>query len=81
MGDINFDGEVDVLDIVQLVNHIISPQDYYDWNLMFFISDLNEISSLKEQRNKFDLLIRDKKILLIASVSILIIFALFGIFL
>jgi acetyl-CoA carboxylase carboxyl transferase subunit alpha len=46
-----------------------------------FISDLNEISSLKEQRNKFDLLIRDKKILLIASVSILIIFALFGIFL
>jgi len=42
IGDANFDGEVDVLDIVQLVNHIIYPQDYYDWNLMFFISDLNE---------------------------------------
>ena len=29
-------------DIIQLVNHVIYPQDYYDWNLMFFISDLNE---------------------------------------
>ena len=27
---------------LELVNHIISPQDYYNWDLMFIISDLNE---------------------------------------
>ena len=41
-GDANFDGQVNVLDVVELVNHIISPQDYYNWDLMFIISDLNE---------------------------------------
>ena len=46
-----------------------------------FISDLNEISSLKEQRNKFNLFIRNKKIPLIASVLVLIIFVFLGIFL
>ena len=42
IGDANFDGEVNVLDIIELVTHIINPPDYYDWNLMFFMSDLNE---------------------------------------
>ena len=42
IGDANFDGEVDILDIVQLIDYIMYPQDYYDWNLMFFIIDLNE---------------------------------------
>ena len=42
IGDANCDGEVDILDIVQLVDYIIYPQDYYDWNLMFFMSDINE---------------------------------------
>ena len=46
-----------------------------------FISDLNEISSLKEQRNKFNLFIRNKKIPLIVLVLILIIFVFLGIFL
>ena len=40
-GDANFDGQVDVLDIVELVDHIINVEDYYDWNLMFIMSDLN----------------------------------------
>ena len=41
IGDANFDGSIDVLDIVELVAHIINSDDYYDWGLMFFISDLN----------------------------------------
>ncbi len=43
MGDSNFDGTVDILDIVKLVIHIttIEPDQYYG-NLMFLISDLNE---------------------------------------
>jgi hypothetical protein len=40
-GDANFDGQVDVLDIVELVDHIINVEDYYDWDLMFIMSDLN----------------------------------------
>ena len=42
IGDANFDGEVDILDIIQLIDYIIYPQDYYDWNLMFYMIDLNE---------------------------------------
>ena len=40
-GDVNDDMTIDVLDIVELVAHIINSDDYYDWGLMFFISDLN----------------------------------------
>ena len=46
-----------------------------------FISDLNEISSTKEQKNNFNLILRNKKIFITASVLIVISFILLTIFL
>ena len=46
-----------------------------------FISDLNEISSTKEQKNNFNLILKNKKIFIAASVLIVISFILLTIFL
>ena len=46
-----------------------------------FISDLNEISSTKEQKNNFNLILRNKKIFITASVLIVISFIFLTIFL
>ena len=39
LGDINFDGEIDVLDIIELVNEILSPGHFN--NLEFLAADIN----------------------------------------
>ena len=41
LGDANFDGQVDVLDAIELVSYVLNAEDYYNWNLMFLMTDLN----------------------------------------
>ena len=39
LGDINFDGEIDVLDIIELVHEILNPGHFN--NLEFLAADIN----------------------------------------
>lgn len=41
LGDANFDGEVNVLDVIELVSYVLNINDYYSWDLEFLITDLN----------------------------------------
>ena len=42
LGDTNFDGEINVLDITQLVSYVLNINNYNTWDLVYLISDLNE---------------------------------------
>lgn len=41
LGDANFDGQVDVLDVIELVSYVLNIGDYYSWELVFLMTDLN----------------------------------------
>ena len=41
LGDANFDGQIDVLDVIELVSYVLNIGDYYSWDLVFLMTDLN----------------------------------------
>ena len=49
LGDTNFDGEINVLDITQLVSYVLNINNYNTWDLVYLISDLNEDNLLNIQ--------------------------------
>jgi len=49
LGDSNLDGEINVLDIVETVNYIISSDSHYYYDLAFLMSDINIDSQVNVQ--------------------------------
>jgi len=41
LGDANLDGEVDVLDVIELVSYVLNIGYYNSWDLVFLMTDLN----------------------------------------